>query len=184
MLDVTFQQQVNKLGHETIQLCYHCHKCTAGCPVAQDMTHGPDIILRMVQLGQKQEALTSPDIWLCAGCETCGARCPNDIDVAHVMDALRQIAVAEGIRPAVPNVKRFHDIFLTVVGLTGEMHEAGLMGAYELLSGDLFKDPSIMALAANLFVKGKVPIVPKFSKNRDRVKRVIEKSRQGDKVTQ
>jgi hypothetical protein len=55
------------------------------------------------------------------------------------------------------------------------------MGAYELLSGDLFKDPSIMALAANLFVKGKVPIVPKFSKNRDRVKRVIEQSRQGNK---
>jgi hypothetical protein len=63
------------------------------------------------------------------------------------------------------------------------MHEAGLMGAYELLSGDLIKDPSIMGLAANLFVKGKVPIVPKFSRNRDRVKRVIEISRQGDKVT-
>jgi hypothetical protein len=57
------------------------------------------------------------------------------------------------------------------------------MGAYELLSGDLFKDPSIMALAANLFVKGKVPVLPKFSKNRDRVKRVIEISRHGDTVT-
>src|SRR5512139_2502475 len=181
MLDTAFQDRVNELACETIQLCYHCHKCTAGCPGAQDMTHGPDIILRMVQLCRKQEALASPDIWLCAGCETCGARCPNDIDIAHVMDALRQIAVAEGVKPAVPNVKRFHDLFLTVVGLTGEMHEAGLMGAYELLSGDLFRDPSIMALAAQLFVKGKVPVVPRLSENRDRVKRVIERSRQGNK---
>ena len=183
MIDATFQQQVNELAHETIQLCYHCHKCTAGCPVAQDMTYGPDVILRMVQLGLKQEALTSPDIWLCAGCETCGARCPNDIDIAHVMDALRQIAVAEGVTPAVPNVKKFHDIFLRVVGLTGEMHEASLMGIYELWSGDLFRDPSIMPLAANLFVKGKVPVLPRFSKNRSRVQRVIEISRQGDKET-
>ncbi len=177
MIDATFQQQVNTQAHETIQLCYHCHKCTAGCPIAQDMLHGPDIILRMVQLGRRQEALASPDIWLCAGCETCGTRCPNDIDIAHVMDALRQIAVAEGVKPAVPNVKKFHDLFLTVVGLTGEMHEASLMGIYELWSGDLFKDPSIIALAANLFVKGKVPVLPKLSKNRDRVKRVIEQSK-------
>jgi heterodisulfide reductase subunit C len=180
MLDTIFQHQVNQLAHETIQLCYHCHKCTGGCPVAQDMTYGPDIILRLVQLGQKQAALTSPDIWLCAGCETCGARCPNDIDIAHVMDALRQIAVAEGVRPAVPNVKKFHDLFLGVVGLTGEMHEASLMGIYELWSGDLFKDPSILPLAVNLFVKGKVPVLPRLSKNRDRVKRVIEHSRQGN----
>jgi hypothetical protein len=93
------------------------------------------------------------------------------------MDALRQIAVAEGVKPAVPNVKKFHDLFLRVVGLTGEMHEASLMGIYELWSGDLFKDPSIMPLAANLFVKGKVPVLPRLSKNRDRVKRVLQDAR-------
>ena len=178
MLDVTLQGRVNELAHETIQLCYHCHKCTAGCPVENEMTFGPDIILRMVQLGQKQETLSSPDIWLCAGCETCGARCPNDIDIAHVMDALRQIAVAEGVKPAVPNVKRFHDIFLRVVQITGQMHEASLLGSYKMLSGDLFSD---LGSGAQLFVKGKVPVIPKFSKNRDRVKRVIEISRQGNK---
>jgi hypothetical protein len=58
------------------------------------------------------------------------------------------------------------------------------MGAYELLSGDLFRDPSILPLAANLFVKGKVPVLPRFSKNRDRVKHVLEMTkRQGDKET-
>lgn len=180
MLDATFQDRVNTLAHQTIQLCYHCHKCTAGCPVAQDMTHGPDVILRLVQLGQKQAALSSPDIWLCAGCETCGARCPNDIDIARVMDALRQIAAAEGVVPAVPNVKKFHDIFLRVVQITGQMHEASLLGSYKVLSGDLFSD---LDSGAQLFLKGKVPVLPTFSRNRDRVKRVIEQSRPGDTVT-
>ncbi len=171
MPELTLQQRVNELAHETVQLCYHCHKCTAGCPVAQDMTYGPDIVLRLVQLGEKQEVLNSPDIWLCAGCETCGARCPNDIDIAHVMDALRQIAQSEGVKPAVSRVPLFHDIFMRVVQTTGQMHEATLLGSYKLLSGDLFSD---LDSGTQLILKGKVPILPRFSKNRGRVKRVLE----------
>jgi heterodisulfide reductase subunit C len=72
-MDVIFQKRVDELAHEVTELCYHCHKCTAGCPVSYAMEYGPDRILRMVQLGQKETVLASPDIWLCAGCETCGA---------------------------------------------------------------------------------------------------------------
>ncbi len=175
-MDATFQQRVNELAHETTQLCYHCHKCTAGCPVSYAMTYGPDRILRMVQLGQKQEVLSSPDIWVCAGCETCGARCPNNIDIAHVMDALRQIAQAEGIKPAVKGVPLFHDIFLRVVRTTGQMHEISLMGIYQLLSFDFLSDKVMFSVAPQLLLKGKVPILPTLSKNRARVKRVFEQA--------
>jgi len=48
MFDPTFADQINRLSSQTIQLCYHCHKCTAGCPVAAEMTYGPDRVLRMV----------------------------------------------------------------------------------------------------------------------------------------
>ena len=41
------------VSDQAIQLCYHCHKCMAGCPVADQMDYGPDRILRMVQLGEK-----------------------------------------------------------------------------------------------------------------------------------
>lgn len=175
-MDMTFQRRVNELAHEVTQLCYHCHKCTAGCPVAYAMQYGPDRILRMVQLGEKQAVLSSPDIWVCAGCETCGARCPNDIDIAHVMDALRQIAQAEGVKPAIPNMQRFHDIFLGIVKATGQMHEASLMGVYELLSLDFLSDPVLFSAGPKMLLQGKVPILPKFSKNRARVKRVFEKT--------
>ena len=176
MVDITFQQQVNDLSHEITQLCYHCHKCTAGCPMSYAMEYGPDRVLRMVQLGQKNTALSSPDIWLCAGCETCGARCPNNIDIAHVMDALRQIAQSEKVKAAIPNVSRFHQIFLAVVKLTGQMHEMSLMGLYEMLSLDFVSDRVLWKVGPLLLLKGKVPLLPKFG-SRARVRRVFEKSK-------
>ena len=88
MSNSSFILQVDTLSEETVELCYHCHKCTAGCPVAVEMEYGPDRILRMIQLGEKERVLTSGDIWLCASCETCGTRCPNEINIADVMDAL------------------------------------------------------------------------------------------------
>lgn len=98
MSEFSFADQVNRLSDQFIQLCYHCHKCTAGCPVAFAMEYGPDRILRLLQLGQREQVLTSRDIWLCLGCEMCGVHCPNQIDVGAVMIALRQIAGEGGYR--------------------------------------------------------------------------------------
>ncbi len=170
-----FVDQVEALSHEDTRLCYHCHKCTAGCPVSAEMTYGPDRIIRMIHLGQKAAVLASPDIWVCLACETCGARCPNDVDIAHVMDALRQLARAEGVRPGQPRVALFHDIFVNVIRLTGQMHEASLLGVYKLLSGDLFSD---LVVGGRLVLKGKIPILPKVSRPGDMLKRVFDKSRQ------
>ena len=83
MLGYELIRQVNHLSEQTIELCYHCHKCTSGCPVADEMQYGPDRqILRMVQFGEKEKLLKSADIWVCASCETCGTRCPNEIDIS------------------------------------------------------------------------------------------------------
>jgi heterodisulfide reductase subunit C2 len=168
---MTFHEEVGAAAGETIGLCYHCHKCTAGCPVSYAMTYGPDRLLRLVQLDERKAVLASPDIWLCAGCETCGARCPNGIDLAHVMDALRQMAGARGTLPrAARGVPLFHEIFLRLVQATGQMHEASLLAGYKLLSADLFSD---LGAGALLVARGKVPLLPRFSRNRARVRRVF-----------
>jgi len=91
-VDGALAERVNDLSGQTIQLCYHCHKCTAGCPAAFAMEYGPDRVLRLIQFGQWERLLVSRDIWLCLGCEMCGAHCPNDIDIAEVMIGLREIA--------------------------------------------------------------------------------------------
>ena len=88
--------RVNDLSGQTVQLCYHCHRCTAGCPAAFSMEYGPDRILRMIQLGQLERLMSSRDAWLCLGCEMCGAHCPNEIDINEVMIALKGIAAEAG----------------------------------------------------------------------------------------
>ncbi len=98
MAEVSFIEQVNQLSDQVTQLCYRCHKCTAGCPAAFAMEYGPDRILRLIQLGQLERVLASRDVWLCLGCEMCGAHCPNEISVGSVMVGLRQAAEQRGYR--------------------------------------------------------------------------------------
>jgi len=175
MIDMSFVNQVNELSEQTIQLCYHCHKCTAGCPVADEMTYGPDRVLRMVHFGDKERLLTSHDIWVCASCETCGTRCPNEIDIARVMDALRQLAVAEGATIAEPDAIKFHRLFLFLIQNMGRMHEASLMGIYLLWTMD-FMD--YVGVGPKMFFKGKVPLFPHRIKGRGEVKRIFKATEQ------
>ena len=98
VMEGSFIDQVNDLSGQTIQLCYHCHKCTAGCPAAFAMEYGPDRILRLIQFGQRERLLTSRDTWLCLGCEMCGAFCPNEIDINEVMIALKEMSGEVGYR--------------------------------------------------------------------------------------
>jgi heterodisulfide reductase subunit D len=94
----SFAGQVNALSRQTIQMCYQCRKCTAGCPSAYAMEYGPDRLLRLIQLGQRERVLTSRDPWLCFGCEMCGAHCPNEIDISEVMIALKTLVGEVGYR--------------------------------------------------------------------------------------
>ena len=94
----SYLDQINRLSGQTVQLCYQCHKCTAGCPAAFAMEYGPDRILRLIQFGQLERVLASRDPWLCLGCEMCGAHCPNEIDINEVMIALKEIAGEKGYR--------------------------------------------------------------------------------------
>lgn len=160
---------VGLAAEQQIEFCYHCHKCTSGCPVAGEMEYGPDRVLRLVQLGEKDRVLASRDIWLCAGCETCGTRCPNGIDIAAVMDALRAMALSEGRAGRVPAAK-FHRLFLLVVQNMGRMHEAILLGAYKLWSGHIMDD---LDSAVPLVLKGKIPLMPHLMKQRGSVKRLF-----------
>lgn len=153
--------ETNLLSGETLELCYHCHKCTVGCPVVEAMEHGPDKILLLVSLDQRESVLTSKDIWLCAGCFNCATHCPNDINIAAVMDALRQIARRESFPAGEREVLLFHQLFLGVVQRLGRSHEAAMLGLFKVLSRTpLMND---VGAGVGLFLRGKVPILPSRS---------------------
>ena len=87
-----FLQKVEDISGQKIYACYQCGKCSAGCPMSDDMDILPNQIIRLVQMGE-DNVLDSKTIWLCASCFTCGVRCPRGIDISKVMEALRQLTL-------------------------------------------------------------------------------------------
>jgi len=167
--------EVDNLSGQRLELCYHCHQCTAGCPVVGAMDYGPDQLLRLIALDERDTVLPARDIWLCAGCYTCATHCPNEIDLAAVMDALRQIAVANGYAAGERDALLFHRLFLSVVRRLGRSHEATLLGLFKLLArAPLLND---LGAGAGLFARGKVPLLPEWSGRASaEVKRLFEQS--------
>lgn len=172
-LDLNFSKQVNQISAQMVELCYQCHKCMAGCPVSAAMAYGPDRILRMVALGKREAALKSRDIWLCAGCYTCATRCPNNIDLIAVMDALRQIALEQGIQPAERDAVLFHRLFLGVVQRFGRSYEAAMLGLFKVLSKvPIWND---IPAGIQLFMRGKVPLIPPLGGNPKEIRKIFDR---------
>lgn len=175
----SFAARVNGMIGQNIDGCYQCGKCTAGCPVAYAMDFAPHEIIRLVQLGVKEAALSSHTIWLCASCETCTSRCPKNIDVAAVMDALRILAYESGKTGAEKDISLFHKTFLQVVGRFGRVNDVYLMAKYNLLTRNPLKD---WRLGQKLFFKGKLKMTVPQLKNKKEFQALLQRVQdQGEK---
>ena len=174
--DRTFSEEIEKLSGQKVMSCYQCGECTAGCPVAYIADLMPNQVMRLVQLGQDEEALKSSMIWLCVGCETCATRCPRKVELSKVMDALRETAVSRGIAASEPAIKTFHETFLRSVQRGGRVHEVSMLAEFKLRSLNLFSD---LFLGAKMFLKGKLALIPSIIKGRGEIRRIFGKARRG-----
>ena len=168
-----FARQIAERSGEDLSRCYQCGKCAAGCPTVQWFEWPNHGVIRMIQLGMKDELLASHAIWTCVACETCGTRCPNDIHISRLMDALRQVALEEGVASAEPAVMAFHKAFTGSAKRFGRVHEATMLMEYKLKTRDFFTD---MGAGLQLFMKGKIPIMPSGVKGKEAIKRIFEES--------
>ncbi|MFQ6063951.1 MAG: 4Fe-4S dicluster domain-containing protein [Candidatus Bathyarchaeia archaeon] len=102
-MDPKFKYEISKTpGSEKLMLCFQCGTCTADCPIARFTdSYRPRKLVRMVQLGLKEKALSDDSIWLCTSCFTCVDHCPQDVGTAEVVRALRNLAVKERPMPRV-----------------------------------------------------------------------------------
>ena len=175
--DLRFVEQVSDLSRQKVQRCYYCLRCSAGCPAGPFMEYTPAQILRLAQLGQKDILLHSSAIWLCIGCETCGTRCPNEIHAGAVIDALRQIALEEGVPAAERSVFKLHEAFLDSIRWWGRLHELSMLVQHKLVSGDNLLNNLDMGL--DMFLKGKIHPLPRRIKGMDEVKRLFEMGDEG-----
>lgn len=171
--DNDFLEQVCQCSGQLLHRCYQCGKCTAGCPVAPSMDLAPNQVIRMIQLGIKEEVLKSNTIWLCAFCSTCTVRCPRNVDLALVMETLRIITGREG--KAAPgrarNVQIFTGNFLNSVKRYGRMFEFGTMVGYNLKSGRPFQESDT---GFGMLQRKKLKLMPEKLASADEIKRIFE----------
>ena len=171
--DTKFISEIERISGQELAKCYQCGKCSAGCPVGFAMEMLPDKVMRYLQLGIKDEILDSQTPWLCASCEQCATRCPQEVEIPRVMEAIRIIAVREGKKTG-KKVALFNNLFLAVIRWFGRSYEPGLMGFYNLLSGQFLKDAKNAVI---LIAKGKIAFIPKPSKSVTQVQKMIEQSK-------
>ncbi len=128
-----FTHEIMVRSGQNIISCYQCKRCAAGCPVAEQTGMvTPNRLIRMVILGDIEQALTNQLVWKCLFCHTCGTRCPNNIKIGRVADSLKKMALEAGLDPENPEYKNFHKSFFNHSLRWGRINEIGMMGEYEL----------------------------------------------------
>ena len=172
-LDRHFGEQVDAESGADINRCYQCLTCSLGCPSAFAMDYLPHQIVRMVQLGLRQEVLTSSTIWVCADCQTCATRCPNGVDLVGMMDYLREMSMREGLVKE-RAVADFHSIFLGNIEQWGRQHEMSLIIKLKLKTRDFFSD---LPSGIEMLKKGKLKLLPERFKEIQNVRDIFRRAR-------
>ena len=154
-----FIKEVMKIpGGERILDCIQCGSCSGGCPTVFAMDYSPMQIIKMINLGMKQEVLSSSTIWICSACYTCATRCPRNIDFPTLMMSLRNKAIRENL--VKDHAKsNFHKSFFEVVNKYGRMDPTRFMIKFL----DIKNIDNIihnMRLAFRLLKKGKIELRP------------------------
>ena len=180
-IDLTFAKKVMSGCDVDLFACYQCEKCTNGCPVTFTMDYHPHQIIRMVQLGLKEEISKSTSIWVCASCETCFTRCPNEIDIPKLMDYLKQWILSKGEKPVEKTVALFHKAFLNNIRKFGRIHETTLMRDFVISTAIAEKRINLKDMLRNLKLglqmlkRGRLAFVPSKTGGKDKVRNIFEK---------
>lgn len=121
--------RVETLSGQDLGACYQCGKCSAGCPVVEQMDIAPSEAIRYLQLGKPDIVLDSKTIWVCASCFQCASRCPKGVEFSSICDALRAIV----LRKRVSDPKVDADELTRV--MVSDAPQMGVVGALRKLNG-------------------------------------------------
>jgi heterodisulfide reductase subunit C len=172
-VDSSFLEEVKKTeAGKKILDCIQCGVCAGSCHARFAMDYGPMQIIKMAQLGLKEDVLSSSTIWICASCYTCTSRCPRGIDIPLLMSSLKNMAIENNVPAKIPAKPKFHKAFTEIVGKYGRMHEPQLQVRLMNKTSPkvLFNNAS---LGLKMWRKGKVKMMPPKLQGKAQVKTIF-----------
>ncbi len=158
--------------------CIQCGTCTGSCPVSFAMDYPPRDVLRMLQFGERNDALSSDTIWVCSFCNTCYTRCPGGVNIPEIMTVLKNIAIREGVRPE-KKERNFYLAFSKTLDEYGRLFEPELGLRYGLSIG-VSRVLDDIPLALEMFRHRKLPILPHRIKNRRKVSKMMTRIKEAE----
>jgi heterodisulfide reductase subunit C2 len=163
-------RQVEKMAEVSLEKCYQCKKCSAGCPVSDRVKIHPFEVIRRLQLGAGPELLETDLVWTCLSCDTCYARCPNEINFPAVIDALRAIAVEKGVANAEGNPALFNRLFLNTVKTYGRAYDLQMIALYKMRTGKIMPDTEKFP---TMIKKGKIALMPPSGADKSKLGKIF-----------
>ena len=144
-------------GGESIRDCIQCGTCTASCPSADKMDHGPRELIALARAGMDEEVLSSNSMWFCASCYLCTVRCPRDIKPTELMHALECLAVRHQLSTGRTYTPKMYRSFSDFVYSIGSVPEIGFMTWFYLLTNPL-RALKMIPLALSLATHGRMSV--------------------------
>lgn len=169
----TFVDRVMAEGGEGVAIaaCMQCGTCSGGCTNIDRMDLSPRTLVLMVQRGEWDKVLQSQSLWLCTSCYICTSRCPRGVRPSDVIEAVKAIAIRQGIEN---DSTRFNQIFVELIQKRGILFEPELMQKYGGISAMLEQ----AELGIKLALKGKMSPFPAKIQDPTTFSQALEKAAQ------
>ncbi len=120
------------------------------------MDYTPRQLWRLIQLGLKEEVLSSSSFWLCTACYACTQHCLRGIACTETMSTLRRMAVSMGMEK-LSSTAHFCKAFRDTVRRHGRLHDVEMITLFFGRAKGL-KMVDYTRLGFTLWRKGKVSL--------------------------
>ncbi len=94
-VDPELMKEIKQYGAVGLEKCINCGNCTAICSLTGEGDRFPRHMIRLAQLGMRDELLGSKELWLCYNCGLCSETCPQGAEPANLMAAARCYAITQ-----------------------------------------------------------------------------------------